>query len=424
MIGIQGKDAILSFYKNDWLPFVCSSDITIGITANKVAIRAPGDGPWKKYTYQDVEYTLTLSGILQFDDNNFTGWDMLNNQLGFMHVQFRCSFDDENGDVKSVQGFAMIETSNLSSSVGALVKNDFNLVGSGKLILFDGFDPCPTAINTITVTGQTASDGIIHVTYTYSGGLYQIKYRLDGEGEYVYALADVQLDIPGLSVGNHFIEIVPVCINGFEGTGLIQDFAVTQSLTCSSVITSIVITTGAGASATNTHTGAATQMKYRIDGGAWVYASITSSISLAGLSVGNHTMEEIPVCANNVEGSGMVQPFTISASPSQSATHYDFTNGTVGRTSIIMSIFVNGVLTVSDNSTQSGDIVVPVGATVKVQIIARTFVPLGSISAFLSVKDDTTNTVLSNQSNSGVGVTLTYMYTATADNYTITESAS
>lgn len=420
---IQGQDAVMSFFKDDWIPFVCSSDVAIAITANKIAVRAPGDGTWKKYTYQDAEYTITLSGLLKFDDDNFTGWDLLNNQLGFVHVQFRCSFDDQNGNVRSVQGFAMIETSTLTISSGALVKNDFNLTGNGKLIIFDGLVPCPTVISTITITGQSASDGIIHVAYTYTGSLYQIKYRIDDAGDYAYALAGVGLDIPGLSLGNHTIEIIPVCLNGFEGTGLIQDFMVTQALTCTSVITAITVTTGAGANATNTHTGAATQMQYRIDGGVWIITTIGAVISLTGLSAGAHTIEEVPICSNGLTGTGMVQSFTIPVQPSQSVITYDFEKS-VDTSSCDFRIYVNGVLTISETATASGSLVVPIGQTVIAEFSASTTDPSAAITGELKITDVTTIGIVTDQTNTARVVGFSFSFVPNGDHFLIQQLVS
>jgi len=348
---------------------------------------------------------------------------MIENQLNFFHVLVRCSFDDENGNVRTVQGYVMIESSALSYSPGTVVKNDFSMQGNGKLDMFDGLIPCPTVVTSITVDGQTADDGIVHVSYTYTGVAYQIKYRIDGTGDYAYAVADLVLDIPGLSVGSHSIEIIPVCQNGYEGTGEDQDFMVTRALTCGTVISSITVdTTNKFAQAV--YTGSATQMKYRIDGGIWNVVPITTVVSLLSLPVGAHTIEMVPICSNNVEGTGASQDFTISSTPSQSQITWNFSNTTTGRTIILMNIWVNGVLTVQESTTGTGSFIAPVGATIKAQINATDRNVLEEIEASLAVSDDTTSVVLTNQSDSGVSVLLNYTFTANGDDFTITEGAS
>lgn len=413
----------MAFFKNDWIPFVCSTDISIAISSDKLAIRTKGDGQWKKYTYQDSTFTVTLSGLLKFDAENWTGWDMIDNQLNFSHILVRCTFDDENGNVRTLQGYVMIEASTLSIAPGALVKNDFALQGNGKLDIFDGLVACPTVITGITVDGQTASDGIVHVSYTYTGSAYQIKYRIDDMGDYAYAVADLVLDIPGLALGSHSIEIIPVCQNGYEGTGDVQDFVVTQDQTCGTVITSITVNT-TNKFAQAVYTGTATQMKYRIDGGQWNVVAIATIISLLSLPVGNHTIDMVPICSNNVEGTGNSASFTIASNPSQSLITYNFSNGTTGRTIVSMSIWLNGVLTIQESTTTTGTFVAPVGATIKAELIAIDRNVGETIIGSLAVQDDTLGTVLSNQTRTDIGMTLTYTFTANGDDFTITEGAN
>lgn len=409
---IQGQDAIVALFKDDWIPFVCGSNVSIEITCTKVAIRTRGDGHWKKYTYQDAEFSITLSGVLVFDDDNWTGWDMLDQQFNFTHVLCRCSFDDQNGDVRTVQGYVMIEQSTLSFAAGDLVKEDFQIQGNGKLDMFDGFVPCPTVITSITVDGQEASDGIVHVSYTYTGDAYQVKYRIDNTGDYVYVVADLTIDVPGLAIGDHSIEIIPACSNGYEGTGEMQPFTVTQAQTCSTVISTITIN-GAVTNATAVYTGAATQMRYRIDGGVWIVAPITQVVGIGGLAIGAHDIEMVPICSNNVLGTGFLQNFTIAAQPSQSIINWAYTNIGAGNS---FKLYVNGVLMISPAlSGGSGMITAPVGQTVKAVIGGSG----NSRTIHLVVQDSTTSTTLHTDSAPNPD-TLQYSWTANGDTYLVT----
>lgn len=341
---------------------------------------------------------------------------MLDNQFGFSNVLARVSFDDENGNIKTVQGQMMIETSTLSYAPGALVKNDFQLQGNGKMDLFDGLIPCDSTITSIIVTGQTAADGIVHFSYTFSGPAYQVKYRIDGIGQYAFATAGAIIDVPGLPNGNHAVEIIPLCQNGYEGTGLEQSFQVTNAQTCTSSIDSITVDTSAF-SITNTHAGSATQMRYRIDGGVWIDALITDSISIASISPGNHTIEEIPVCSNGVEGTGLVQNFTIAAQPSMSTVNWSFT--TVGNYNIF-SIYVNGTLTINQSTAGSGMITVPLGAPIRTVVYGPSRLPDRNVN--LSITDSTTATSIYNHTSLAYAfgsATEQYTFNADGDTYQI-----
>jgi len=405
-------------FKNDWIPFVCGTDVSVEITCTKVPIRTKGDGHWKKYTYQDSAWSLILSGLLAFDDDNWTGWDMIDNQLNFSHIPIRCSFtNEETGDIESIQGYAMIETSTLSWAPGQLVKDDFQLQGNGQMIKFEGLIPCDTVITDIVITGQTASDGIVHFSYTFTGPVYQVKYRVDGLGEYIYATAGPIIDVPGLPRGNHSVEIIPVCLNGFEGTGRTESFQVTQSQTCSSSIDSITVDTSAF-TVSNTHSGPATQMRYRIDGGAWIDALITDVISIADIDPGDHTIEMVPVCSNNVEGTGLSEDFTIVSQPSMSKINWSFTT-VVGYDSL--SIYVDGTLVENDTTNSFGFFMAPVGSSIRAVVYGP-----GNHATFLHVRLRVENVTASGiaydqtgTQSLGLPVTKEYTFTANGNEFQI-----
>jgi len=409
---------VLAIYKNDWVPFVCGTDVSIEISCTKVAIRTKGDGHWKKYTYQDSEWSITLSGLLAFDDDNWTGWDMIDNQLNFAHIPIRCSFtNSETGDIQTVQGQAMIETTTLSWAPGQLVKDDFQLQGNGQMIKFEGLIPCDSSITSIAVTGQTATDGIVHFDYTFTGPAYQVKYRIDGVGDYIYATAGPTIDVPGLPNGNHEIEIIPVCNNGFDGTGLTRRFQVTHAETCSSSIDSITVDTTAFTIA-NTHSGPATQMRYRIDGGVWIDALITAVISIANIDPGDHTVEMVPVCSNNVEGTELTEDFTIVSQPSMSKINWSFST-VVGFDSL--SIYVNGTLVETDTTNSSGFFMAAVGSTIRA-VVYGPGTHFGFWHVRLRVENVTASGVAFDETATqslGVSVTKEYTFTANGNEFQI-----
>lgn len=420
---IQGTNAVMKFYKNDWLLFSCATNISININSDKVPIRTVGDGQWQKFTYQDLNWAVTLSGLLMFDEDNWTGWDFLDNQINFVHILMQCSFTDNLGNTKSIRGTVMIESSTLNISPTDLVKNDFNLQGSGALMLFDGVEPCPTTIDSITVNNTTDPDGNIDVDYTYTGTVAQVKYRFDDTGNYLYANVGVSITAMNVANGSHSIEIIPVCLNGYEGEGLIEDFTVTRGMTCSLIVTSITKTvTGSNVGFVvnfNATPGAAT-LKYRVNGGSWIiYGSPLAnptSIGLSGLANGHYTFEAVPICANGVEGTGNSTTFDITTSSTNSEVDYNFTAMPGG--SPLLTIYVDGILTISENATASGMITPLVGQVVLARVQVATF----PRDMSLSVVDNTLSSTLYNNniitSNSST-VTLQYTWTANGDTYTV-----
>jgi hypothetical protein len=313
----------------------------------------------------------------------------------------------------------MITGLNFGASVGSVVKNDVNLLGDGDLMYFDGLFPCESTIPTITVDGQTDEDGIVHVTFTYTGSPYQVKYQIDGAGMWFIALVGPTIDIPDLALGDHTIQMIPICLNGYEGTGLTQDFQVTRAATCTITTTSITIN-DTSTTATVLFSSAPGTFKYRIDGGSWFTLPGTSVIiPISSLDEGDHTIEAVPICSNGISGTGTTLDFTISSRPSTTTLHYSMANDPYPDN--YFQVFVNGILRLNVAATQTGSIVVNVGDNVKAAI--HSGAPSASRALTLSVMNEGTDEILYNHSAPSPS-TFSYFWMATADEFQITATIS
>lgn len=412
---VQGANAILFFFKGStWLPFLCASDISFNIDIDEIAIRTMGDGPDKKFAYQSRGYNITLSGLLKFDDANYTGSDIIDAVKAFANVQFRITFDDLAGNVKSIQGTAIVKSAALGISVGALVKNDFTLLGNGAFQWFNGDVSCDTVITDIAASGTTSSDGTVTITYTYTGPVYQVMYQVDGAGSYVSTLADVPIVLPTLSNGSHSINIIPLCQNGNEGTGSFRIFSVAHSgATCDLLITGI---TQDSTTITPVFTGTDTPStyQYQIDGGSFITKNLlptTDPIDITGLSLGDHSINIIPSCSDGIEGSGFSDTFTITTSPSNSVINYSFINDPFSGNQ--MWIYVDGILQVNLTAAGSGSITVSVGQLVKG--VLQCTASGGARGVGLRTTNQTTSVILNDQTGRSPQL---FQYTFTADGST------
>lgn len=397
---IQGSGVVLSFYKDTFLPYKCFSSIRINLSTDSQGVATIKDGHWAKSRYKGLNWTVDLSGPLMIDTDNFTGFDLFENQLGFVNAIMLCSFTDSANNIKSVQGEVLISASAFSVDPGNLVKDDISMIGYGELKYFDGVVPCPTSIDSITVTGQTAADGIIHVTYTYTGPVYQVKYRTDNIGPYSYALIGDQIDIPGLSLGEHSIQIIPVCTNNYEGAEDSASFTITQNMTCSLAVTSITpVITGSAANITVVFNAsiATAVIKYSVDGGALQnFIGITGptslTIHLTGLSIGTHTIRVVPYCSNQVPGTDMTQGFNVTSNPTLSTINW---TGSFVAAGSNLSIYKNGILVVSTGANNSGSFTAL--NTDSVRSVLTTPHSFITRSGRLKTTDSTTTVVLNNQ---------------------------
>jgi hypothetical protein len=414
---VQGKLAVLSFAKNGWKTFVCVTDFSLSLNSTELPNRTPGDGKWKSVIYQDASYSINLNGVMVFDTSNFTFDDMVINWLNFNHLDFRLAVISDDGTTKSFQGTIMIASNTLSFNAVTTGKASLTLPGSGELKYFDGLIACNSLILSITITGQTAADGIVHIAYTYSGTPTQIKYRIDGAGAYIITAIDAPIDIPGLAVGSHSVEIFPICLNGYAAdNSTSQSFVVTQALTCSAVFDTINFGPANISAAPNISAGSPTMYKWRIDGGVWTTVPISYVVSLAGQGVGAHTIEMVPICSNGVEGTGDTEPFTISSPPATSGVSWAFSSWQPGN---ILQIYVNTgsgfILTATPAIGSSGSITVPNGA--QVRSILQGINNAGSHME-MRTNDTTISSILNDQTGT-VPNTFTFTWTTNGDDYSI-----
>ena len=410
--------------KNDWCAYMCATSISLSVNAQVLPIRTIGDGHFAKNTYQSLDWNIVVSGLAILNDvmdTNWTSFDMLVNMLNFSHVRVRIAFTDVNGDIKSIDGWCMISGLVFNAAVNNLAKGDATLTSNGELRYFDGLIACPSTILTITPAGTTDPSGNMTFTYTYNGSPNQIKYRLDDMGPWVKQSIPTAITINGVTNGDHFITIIPICGNGYEAdSSTSQSFTMTRGLSCSSTITSITITSTTATPVMGV-AGAPTY-RYRVDGGLWFTQNLLPSIvpvslTALGLSTGTHSIEMVPICANGTFGAGFTQSFSYTA-PTLSTVAWTVNQS--GGTTGYLKIWVNGVLTISQNPVQSGTFTAAVGAT----ILAQTGVNIHTAnSVTLTTVDTTTSTTLDTQTTGSPG-NLSFSFTANGDNYSITSAIS
>jgi hypothetical protein len=311
-------------------------------------------------------------------------------------------------------------------SPGNLVKDNISLIGSGELKFFDGTVPCPTSVDSVIVSGNTASDGNVTVTYTYTGPVYQIKYRLGGSGPYSYVSIGTSISIPDMAVGDYSIELIPVCLNGYFGTALTQTFSVTRALTCSLGVTSITPTITGNTCVFSILFDAdpsTATYKYRVKtvGGSYgAFVVVTGPLAnpqalTFSEPIGDYTIEVTPICANGVSGTPSTQNFSVVSTGTISTINYTFTaipGGSPG-----FRIYVNGSLVVNLTATGSGSVTANSGQT----ILAQVFVTQAGRDMSLDFEDTTTSTVLYNHSQiTGSGtITDSHSHAANGDTYFI-----
>ncbi len=317
---IQGKDAVIYFLVDDVFKlYGCASDITVQVTSGKKSIKTITSGVWDDFTYDTLGYSVTLNGILTYNAAKQTGWDLLQNQINFLKLQYKMVFTDQNsGTVRGIAGTIMIESSQLNVSASDLVKDSYTMPGCGALLVFDGANPC-----NIVITGLAKSGTLVTtISGTYTGSDLTTLYYVRGGNTYypdfTHDSTTFSFNITGLLAGVYRIYVYPRCASEYVGTPNQITFS-TGTGTCTTNITALSqAQSGLTVTISGTYTGAALySLFYVLNGADPVYPTYTTgsgtfSFTITVPSYAGYTIQVYPQCSNSVIGTSRSLYFNVA----------------------------------------------------------------------------------------------------------------
>lgn len=231
---ILGSNAYIEFQKEgDWQPFICCETVEITFDMETISVKTIGDGVWDAKRGQMLSYTITLSGLVPYDETGVTAWDLLQYLLQMVHAEYRMVFTrEDNSKIETIQGQALAKSMNLNSPVDFLTAS-INLEGSGPPIF--SADLCDAQV--INATVVDAGGGKFRVTVTDTTGAPAVKYKyvfnIGGIIEfpgvptiYQSKLSTTWLITPQQGSGIYRIRIIAVCDNGVDGIAYETSFNV------------------------------------------------------------------------------------------------------------------------------------------------------------------------------------------------------
>lgn len=231
---IQGSDCIIKVYNGSaFVPFVCSKDISLEISTNKIETTTLGSGQWLNFDYQSLSWSVTLSAALVLDSvANWSAQDWYNLQTNFLKVDVIIEYKDNLGGYYTAIGQVMVERAAIQSNVGQIALNDLTLQGCKELQIFTGLYVCDAVINSITSNQESPGFYDVIITVNTDETTSYIVYTIDSEPE-----ATNGAGIPsGITInfgiayhgtpGSHSITVTPYCSNGLPGTPSTQSFSI------------------------------------------------------------------------------------------------------------------------------------------------------------------------------------------------------
>jgi hypothetical protein len=160
---VQGKNVIIFFDLGaGFKEFGCAETVSFEANASLIQTSTVGTGVDNTYDYQDKDYVINVSGILQVEDaTNLTGWDILAVMDNFLELPYRMVFTDEGAISKTVSGRALVPRVAFDGSETDLANCSFQLQGTGSRLTTDGI--ITDVLISVRAQGQDGTTGSITV---------------------------------------------------------------------------------------------------------------------------------------------------------------------------------------------------------------------------------------------------------------------
>lgn len=222
---IQGSDCIIKVYNGTaYVPFVCSKDISLEIATNKIETTTLGGGQWLNFDYQNLSWTITLSGALVMDSDNWHALDWFQAQTNFLKLDVVIEYKDNTNAYYTAIGQVMVDRTMLQTNVGQIGLSDLTLQGCKELQIIAGLYECDAIINSVTLINGTGPEPTGSLAVNTSPDTVYIIYSFDGgatitEATYTdfttYKLFTIYYTG---TFGAHTVTVTPYCSNDLNGT--------------------------------------------------------------------------------------------------------------------------------------------------------------------------------------------------------------
>lgn len=234
MTPIRGKNAYIEFDIGGFKKFGCAQTVSADGEAELRSVKTKGDGRHRRFRQYSTQYSISLSGLMVFDDPNMANAiDLAGNWKAGTSIAYRIYFDDDSGHISGLYGEVLVENFSLSGDT-KFGRASFTFRGQGELNI--GLPPtCTKAIapNGYTFTRQGLTSIYKVQVNTLTSGASPVgryDFRIDG-GEIDSRQSNIfninVAEYVPLFFGTHKLELWPVCDNGVRGSKTERNFTIT-----------------------------------------------------------------------------------------------------------------------------------------------------------------------------------------------------
>lgn len=135
---VQGRNMIASIKVGaTWFPVFCAKSCSFDFTNEIILRTGVNDGLFPKRRVRRSDWSGSAAGVLVTDNtsNRYSPFYLLQDGVRRAEREWQFEFTNEDGDVKTIEGFALIENLPISGDVSGWVQASVNIVGTGAFTI-------------------------------------------------------------------------------------------------------------------------------------------------------------------------------------------------------------------------------------------------------------------------------------------------
>lgn len=135
MATVLGKNVRVMIYDNGgWRLYACATNCSITVSASVLETSTTGSGAWATNEYEKLSWIATLEGVVNLDEpGKLTLADLRAKQIAFEKILIHYEREDEQGNVYTDEGTALITSSSDTGDVNDRAGFTIELQGTGAL---------------------------------------------------------------------------------------------------------------------------------------------------------------------------------------------------------------------------------------------------------------------------------------------------
>ena len=169
---VQGRNMIASIKVGEnWFPVFCAKSCSFEFSNEIILRTGVNDGLFPKRRVRRSDWSGSAAGVLVTDNtvDRYSPFYLLQDGVRRAERQWQFEFTNENGDFKTIEGYALVENLPISGDVSGWVQTSVNIVGTGGFTI--DASPGPVGLENVDSDYWTTTAG----TYVISGNSVNSK---------------------------------------------------------------------------------------------------------------------------------------------------------------------------------------------------------------------------------------------------------